>query len=112
LNRPINVEISCEAYLSDLEEYAKIANQETAFDAISLNEIDTDDFTNDTKFVVKLYKSETTHTTPNLLKTVTVDNLTVSSDGFSIDAGGQGSVSFTLTGTEFLCVGASVNPIL
>jgi len=112
LNRPINVEVSCEAYLSDLEEYAQLANQDTAFDAMTLNEIDTDDFTNDTKLVVKLYKSETSHTDANKLKTITVDDLSVSADGFSIDTGGQATVSFTLTGTTFLAVGNSVSPII
>ncbi len=112
LNRPINVEVSAEALMSDLEMFAKIANKESEFDAMSLNEIDTDDFTNDTTVVIKLYKSETNHAAANLLKTITISDLTMSSDGFSIDAGGNATVSITLNGTGITVEGNSVSPIL
>jgi hypothetical protein len=112
LNRPISVEVSCEALYSDLEEYAKMADKETEFDAMSLNEIDIDDFSANTTVVIKVYKSETNHSTANLLKTITLTGLSITSDGFSVDAGNNSTSSFNLKGSNFCVQGGSISPIL
>lgn len=112
LNRPITVEATCEVLFSDLEEYAKLANKETEWDAMSLNEIDMDDFSEDTTLVIKVYKSETIHSAGNLLKTITCTGMGITSDGFSVDAGANSTASFTLKGTNAKFVGNSTTPLL
>lgn len=112
LNRPISVEVSCEAYLDDLETIAKLTNKETEFDAMSLNEIDIDDFVSTSKLVVKIYKSEIYRTAPYLLKTITITNLGISSEGMSVDAGGNAMLSFSLKSTSLSIAGNSISPLL
>jgi len=112
LNRPIEVAISAEAYLDDLETFAKLTNQESAFDADTLNEIDWDSFSTDTDLIVKVYKSETSHTSTNLLKTIRVNDVSITSSGDSADAGGLGTVTFNLKGNNIIISGSGNTPFL
>ena len=112
LDRPINITVTAEALLDDLEMFAKVANAESTFDTMALNEIDIDDFTNDTKLIVKLYKSEVTHSAANLLKTIVIDDLSVSSDAFSVDAGGLNTVTLNFSAKHCIISGSSVSPFL
>ena len=92
--------------------FAKVANAESTFDTMALNEIDIDDFTNDTKLIVKLYKSEVTHSAANLLKTIVIDDLSVSSDAFSVDAGGLNTVTLNFSAKHCIISGSSTSPFL
>lgn len=112
LTRPITVEGSIDAKLSDLEVFAKMANQESAFDADTLTQISWDSFSNDNVLVIKLYKSESTHTAANLLKTVHVTGLGITANSDSYTAGENSTVSFTIKADNCIISGSSVSPFL
>jgi hypothetical protein len=112
VKRPITVEVSAEALLSDFELFAKLANKETEFDNGSLNEINWDSFSNATKLVIAAYNSDVTKNASTLLKEITISNLSISNDSHGVTAGDKNTVSITMTADNFLISGSSVSPFL
>ena len=112
LTRPIDVSVNVEFLDSDLEAHAKLAGNETTFDADTLSVIDIDDFVRDNKLFIKCYKSETTHTNANLLKMIEISNLSVSSEEGSVAVGDDATWSVSMSADNFMISGSAVNPIL
>jgi len=109
---PITIEVSAEALMSDLELFAKLSNQEAAFDAMTLNEMDWDGFSRGTKLIVKIYKSETSRTALDLLKTIVISNLSVTGNSDSISAGDNGTLSINLKADNISISGSGNSPFL
>jgi len=112
LNRPISVEVTAEALMTDLEVFAKLANLESSYDAMTLNQISWDSLSSNTKLIVKEYKSETSHTAANLLRTIAITGLSVTSTNDNASVGDNTTVSFTLKSDNFLVSGSGVTPFL
>ena len=110
LVRPINISVSVEALETDLEELAKLSGNETGFDAATLKEIDIDDFIKTNKLEVIIYKSETSRTFANELKRIIVTGLAMSTEGESITAGEDGSITFDMTADNFIMSGSGITP--
>ena len=112
LTRPIDVSISIEAKTSDLEEYAKFANQETGFDNDSLNWIDVADYSNDATLEVDMYKNETNHSKANFLKKYVVSGLSLATDNIEVTAGSDGTTSWTFSADNFQIVSSGTSAFI
>lgn len=104
LNKPIDVSMSLELDASDLEELAKFADQETAFDDMSLNQLDAGDFVNNATLIVEMYKSEKTHTLVNFLKKIVISGVSITSDSGEATAGADGTKTIGLTSDNYKIV--------
>ena len=113
LNRPIDVSIAIEVNETDLEEYAKLAGVETAFDANTLQSINVEDFLTDNVLEILIYSSETDHTFAKELKRYKFTSLSVASDDDSTNVSDSvGTRTINLESENFLVSGSSLNPFL
>lgn len=111
LNRPIEVSVTLEFLDTDLEVYSKLAGGEVGWDADTLDSIDIEDFVKTNKLFIKMYNSESSHVLGNLLKTIEITSLAMSSEEESVSVGEDGTVSITLTADNLHVSGSGVNPI-
>ncbi len=113
LTRPIEVTMDLDMMDSDLEIYAKLSGNESAFDSDSLNQFSADDFKKTNQLLIKIYNTEDqrAHSASNLLKMIQIDNCSVSSEEESITVGEDGTVSLSLLSDGILISGTGLNPI-
>lgn len=113
LQRPISVTISVDINESDLEEYAKLSGNETAFDAGTLREIDAANYLKTNTLEILIYKDEITHSFANELKRIKFTNVSVTGDESSISTSDTvGTRTITLSSENFLVSGSGVTPFL
>ncbi len=113
LGRPIDISIAVEINETDLEEFAKLAGQETAFDALTLDEINVDNYLTDSVLEILIYSSETDHTFAKELKRLKFTALSVASDDDSTNVSDTvGTRTLNLTAENFLISGTAVSPFL
>lgn len=113
LGRPIDISIAVEVNETDLEEFAKLSGNETAFDANTLDEINVDNYLTDNVLEILIYSSETDHTFAKELKRLKFTALSVASDDDSTNVSDTvGTRTINLTSENFLISGTAVSPFL
>lgn len=113
IKRPLNISITIDINETDLEEYAKLSGNETAFDAGTLREIDPDNYLKNNVLEILFYKDEFVHSFANELKRVKFTNVSVASDEDSVStADTAGTRSITLSAENFTYSGSGVSPFL
>ena len=110
LGRPIDISIAVEVNETDLEEFAKLAGQETAFDAATLDEINVDNYLTDSVLEILIYSSETDHTFAKELKRLKFTSLSVASDDDSTNVSDTiGTRTINLESENFLISGSALS---
>ncbi len=113
LTRPINISISVDITDTDLEEFAKLAGQETAYDANTLREIDFEDMLRNSVIEILEYKDEFAHTFANELRRIKITNVSFESDSDSASAGDTvASRTLNLSAENITISGSGVSPFL
>ncbi len=113
LGRPIDISIAVEINETDLEEFAKLSGNETAFDASTLQTIDVDNYLTNNVLEILIYSSETDHTFAKELKRLKFTALSVASDDDSTNVSDTvGTRTINLTSENFLISGTAVSPFL
>jgi hypothetical protein len=113
IKRPLNISITVDINETDLEEFAKLAGQETAFDAATLREINPDNYLKNNTLEVLFYKDEIVHSFANELKRIKFTNVSVASDEDSTSSADvTGTRSITLSSENFTVSGSGVTPFL
>lgn len=113
LGRPIDISIAVEVNETDLEEFAKLSGNETAFDANTLDEINVDNYLTDNVLEILIYSSETDHTFAKELKRLKFIALSVASDDDSTNVSDVvGTRTINLTAENFEISGTSLTPFL
>lgn len=112
---PIPVTVTVNVLESDLEEYAKLTNKLSTFDAGSLTSMKLEDFVDTITLAVKLYNHQITHIdtggSATLMQRVIVSGLRTTNESQDNAVGANGTVTFTLKADNFMISGCKdVNP--
>jgi hypothetical protein len=101
LTFPIPVTVSFSAIASDLEAWSEFTSGTFASDTST----DVTDFVRNAGVVVFIYDDDDTATSRNLLKKISVEDLRVTNESYSVDQGGNATQEFTCTSDNFTVSG-------
>jgi hypothetical protein len=103
---PIPVTVTMSALASDIDAWCRFAGStEDQMVTDTDYEIDFRDFVKGSRLKVIIYDDDETNPSRNLLKTIVVQDMTVTAEAFGVDAGGNATQDFTLNADNFAVSG-------
>lgn len=104
LNYPISVTVNFSALASDLQEWHAFADKSVNWQNGDPTEpvVQFREFVQNHGILIKVYDDDETNASRANLMTITVSGLRVSSESFSVDAGGNGVQEFSCTADNFV----------